>query len=285
MEISPEFEWIWLGTLMVLTGIPHGATDHLVHWHKRESQGYGKNWWDFLIPYLLQMLIFALFWIFLPFLSFCAFLLISSYHFGQSELYYIQLDETSWMKKMLYVFWGALVLGIILLSNPAETIPYLHDILPESYLVPSLWSSIYIPYVSLLSLVILLTLLSLWMKGSIGNLDLLREFLVSSLLCFTLHKSSLWLGFGLYFGLWHATKAIRAELSLLKSEHKKWSLKYWIIQALPFSLLSFIGLALLILVWHNWGQNWHPVFLFFVGISMLTLPHMTTLEHVYKNLK
>ncbi|MEM6802478.1 MAG: Brp/Blh family beta-carotene 15,15'-dioxygenase [Bacteroidota bacterium] len=285
MEISPEFEWIWLGSLMVLTGIPHGATDHLVHWHKRESQGQSKNWWDFLVPYLLQMLLFALCWIFFPLLSFCAFLLISCYHFGQSELYYIQLGERNWTKKLLYVLWGALVLGIILLSKPEETIPYLTDILPASYLVPSIWSSLYLPLISLLSLGIFLGFLALWLKGKIGNLDFARELIVSILLCLTLHISSLWLGFGLYFGLWHATKAIRAELSVLKAEDKNWSLKDWIKQALPFSLVSFVGFALLIFLWHNWGQNWHPVFLFFVGISMLTLPHMTTLEHVYKSLK
>ena len=149
------------------------------------------------------------------------------------------------------MLWGALILTIILLSNPSETIPYLRGILPEIYLSPSIWSSLYLPLVGLLGFGILLGLLTAWLQGKIGNYDLLRELLVSSLLCFTLHKSSLWLG----FGLWHATKAIRAELSLLKTEDKHWSLKDWIKQALPFSLLSLIALALLILLWHNWGQN------------------------------
>lgn len=270
---------------MLLTGIPHGATDHLVHWHKQKAKGEKPSWTSFLIPYLLQMLLYALAWIFLPLLSFVLFLGISFYHFGQSQLYYLDLPEESFLKKILYLIWGAWVLSIILLSDITQTFPYLTEILPASWINISFWDQAYGPLIGGLAALICVIYLFLWMNGKMKAADLLREIGVGVLLGISLHVCSLWISFGLYFGLWHATKAIRAELSLMKDEDPSWKLKDWMKQALPFSLISFVGLFLLVFLWQQWGQNWHPIFLFFVGISMLTLPHMTTLEHMYKNLK
>ena len=284
-EISPEFEWIWLGCMMIFTGIPHGATDHLVHWHKQKEKGAERSWRAFLLPYLLQMLLYGLAWIILPVWSFLLFLGISFYHFGQSQLYYLELPEENILKKFLYLLWGAWILAIILLSDAQESFLYLEEILPATWIDVSGWEQAYLPLVGGLSGLIFVLFIFLWAKRKMTSADLIRELGVGALLGISLHVCSLWISFGLYFGLWHATKAIRAELSLMKHEDPTWSLKDWIRQALPFSLISFLGLFLLVFLWQNWGQSWHPVFLFFVGISMLTLPHMTTLEHMYKYLK
>lgn len=270
---------------MFLTGIPHGATDHLIHWHKQKVEGKERSWTAFLFPYLLQMLVYALAWILMPLLSFVLFLGISFYHFGQSQLYYLDLPEKHLLKKFIYIIWGAWVLSIILLSDTAQTFLYLEEIVPTSWLDIGFWDRFYIPMVVGLSSLILLLYLFLWTKGKMTSADLIREIGVGILLGMSLHVCSLWISFGLYFGVWHATKGIRAELFLLKSDDPSWKLTDWIWQAIPFSLMSFVGLFLLVLLWQYWGQNWHPIFLFFVGISMLTLPHMTTLEHVYKYVK
>lgn len=267
---------------MALTGIPHGATDHLIHWHHLKQAGKARSWIGFLLPYLLQMLAYGLLWWISPLLSLLLFLLLTFYHFGQSELYYLELPETHWLKKALYVLWGGAIMSIILLGHPAETAPYLEGIVPASWLNETLWSRVYGPALLLMGLLWTAGMVYLGWQGRVSWSELGREVAVSLLLGITLHVSSLWVGFGLYFGLWHATKTIRTEMSMLRSERPDWNLKNWILQALPFSLISLVGLAVLVLAWKQWGQTWHPVFLFFVGVSMLTLPHMLTLERLYQ---
>lgn len=270
---------------MLLTGIPHGATDHLVYFSNQHTNGEPKSWTGFIVPYFLQMALFGIVWVLFPTFSFFLFLFMTFYHFGQSELYYIGLEETNWMKRGLYIIWGAMIMTVILLGHPSETIPYLDQIVPSQWLNESMWDLIFPPIISLMSTLWLMGMLWIWLKGYVFTQDLIREIVITILLLICLQLCSLWIGFGLYFGVWHASKAIRAELSILNEENPTLSLKNWIIQALPFSLISIFGLAFLVWAWSNWGQQFHPVFLFFVGISMLTLPHMLTLENLYKLVK
>jgi len=271
---------------MLLTGIPHGATDHLVYWHKLRSKGKSNSWLNFLLPYLLQILLYGMLWWLLPQLSLVVFLVLSFYHFGQSQLYYIDLAENQLFKKAIYLLWGGGVLGILLLGHPVESISYLTGIVEEQYLSLAAWQSYYVPFITIVACLWGLGMLICWQRGWIAGRELLREILISLLLGICLAVSNLWIGFGLYFGLWHATKTIRAEIRLLSDESETiFSWRDWIKQALPFSLISFLGLGLLIFAWYLWGENMHPVFWFFVGVSMLTLPHMITLEHLYKQVK
>ncbi|MEM6343330.1 MAG: Brp/Blh family beta-carotene 15,15'-dioxygenase [Bacteroidota bacterium] len=279
-------EWGWLAIVMLLTGIPHGATDHLVYWHKLRAKGQVSSWRSFLIPYLLQIALYGLLWWLLPQLSLLIFLVLSFYHFGQSQLYYIDLAESHPFKKFLYLLWGGGVLSILLLGHPVESIGYLKGIVDEQYLQLAQWQQVYGPLMGSIASLWAFGMIVCWQKGWVKGSELARELLVSVLLGLCLHVANLWIGFGLYFGLWHATKTIRAEIKLLSDESiSSFSWRDWVRQALPFSLLSFVGLGLLITAWSLWGENMHPVFWFFVGVSMLTLPHMITLEHLYKKAK
>jgi len=109
--------------LMVLTGIPHGATDHVVHQYvsgegnendntARKEKGY-RQYGRFLLVYLGIIAAYSLLWFWLPKLCLAIFLLMSFYHFGQSQLYYLKLAEKSLLKIMLYLSWGALIIGSI----------------------------------------------------------------------------------------------------------------------------------------------------------------------------
>jgi len=218
------------------------------------------------------------------------FLLLSFYHFGQSQLYYIDLAESNVFKKVLYLLWGGGVMGILLLGHPAESIEYLKGIVGEEYLQIAIWQATYLPLMVGVASLWLLGMSICWWQNRIAGHEFVRELLVALLLACCLHFANLWVGFGLYFGLWHATKTIKTEIQLLNAENKAenkqaFSWRDWIKQALPFSLLSFVGLAILIFAWWIWGENMHPVFWFFVGVSVLTLPHMITLEHLYKQTK
>lgn len=269
---------------MLITGIPHGATDHLIFWHKQKQAGKSTAWIHFLGPYLLQIALYALLWWLFPALSLLIFLLLSFYHFGQSQLYYLALPEGHLFKKTLYLLWGAGIMGVLLLAHRTETLMYIEEVIDSRQ----------VAFVSKIGWEWMIAIWALWLGGMLiawqrqylVRIELLREILVSALLVGCMIVCSLWVAFGLYFGLWHATKTIRTEIQMLdESSEASFSVREWMRQALPFSLLSFFGIALLGAIWWFWGGNWHPVFLFFVAVSVLTLPHMLTLEHLYKFFK
>ncbi|MEL6845862.1 MAG: Brp/Blh family beta-carotene 15,15'-dioxygenase, partial [Bacteroidota bacterium] len=264
LELPSWLEWTWLVSIMLITGIPHGATDHLIFWHKQKQAGKSTAWISFLVPYLLQIAMYAFLWWIFPALSLLIFLLLSFYHFGQSELYYLALPEGHIFKKILYLLWGAGIMGVLLLAHRAETLMYIEEVINQQQAA----------FVNDIDWRWMIAVWSLWLGGMLIAWqsqylmwsELLREILVSSLLIACMIYCSLWVAFGLYFGLWHATKTIRTEIQMLdESSEARFSVKEWIRQALPFSLVSFVGILLLGAVWWFWGGDWHPVFLFFVA--------------------
>ena len=175
-------------------------------------------------------------------------------------------------------------MGVLLLAHREESLLYIAEVINPQQAT----------YLSAIDWGWMMTIWSLWMLGMLfawyrqylAWSELLREISVSALLVTCMIVCSLWVAFGLYFGLWHATKTIRTEIQMLdESSETSFSVKDWIQQALPFSLLSFVGIFVLGAIWWFWGGNWHPVLLFFVAVSVLTLPHMLTLEHLYKFFK
>jgi Brp/Blh family beta-carotene 15,15'-monooxygenase len=102
------------GLFLLLVGIPHGAIDHILFLDSNKVKPV-----YFYGAYLGLMMLYVVLWFFFPFLCFVFFLLMSAYHFGQSqfsELYKIP----NWIKQTLYVTWGVSILSGLLLYNMEE---------------------------------------------------------------------------------------------------------------------------------------------------------------------
>jgi Brp/Blh family beta-carotene 15,15'-monooxygenase len=72
--------------LITLLGIPHGAIDHLLYYQicRRNGQKYPLKWrFNFYGNYFAFMLLWTIGWLSFPALTLAAFLLMSSFHFGQ----------------------------------------------------------------------------------------------------------------------------------------------------------------------------------------------------------
>jgi Brp/Blh family beta-carotene 15,15'-monooxygenase len=274
-------------SLMVITGIPHGAVDHVVYQYVEEGQddasesklslkNLSSRYGRFFLVYLGIIAAYSLLWILLPQLCLAIFLLMSFYHFGQSQLYYLKMPEKSLLKIMLYLSWGALVIGGIIFFNYEASAEVLSGIVAMPELISRKTA---FKLLILLGAFTLTGLILAYFKRNLSFRQLLFELSSLVLLTGLFYLAPLLIAFAIYFGLWHSLKAIQAELRHF-GEQK--SLAWFYRQAWPFSLLSFAGIGILIVAATQLESYISPYMLFFIAISVLTMPHMYYMQKLYR---
>jgi len=266
---------------MIISGIPHGATDHLIYKYTQEQKGRRVSYVTFIWVYLLAMVAYGLCWYFLPVFSLITFLLISAYHFGQSQLLYVRFTETDPFKWFLYIWWGTTILAGIVLLHWTDSREILANFIPSTFLVrvDQVTNLSLIPWIMAGTTLLLLTFA--WLIGGISRRKWLFEELNLIVLMLLFANSSLLMSFAVYFGVWHALASIMTEVDELRKGHRHFSLGTFIREAFPLSLISFVGIGILLLIAHYLGAIISPYLLFFIAISTLTLPHMYFMNKFY----
>jgi uncharacterized membrane protein YesL len=97
----------------------------------------------------------------------------------------------------------------------------------------------------------------------------------------------LW-SFAIYFALWHSLQTIEQEIKVFdihfkKHSERKYSWKNYVKDAFPFSLISFLGIGMILigLSFFEFDTS-NLLFVFFVLISILTAPHALLIENIYE---
>ena len=116
VEISIEYQLVAASILILLFGIPHGAIDHILFFRKRTMSQL-----QFYSIYLGLIVCFVVLWLWQPLLSFVLFLLLSAYHFGESQLVDIRLLRGRF-KPLIYFNWGLALLATLVYYNSSELI-------------------------------------------------------------------------------------------------------------------------------------------------------------------
>lgn len=258
----------WLSmTLILLLGIPHGATDHILFRQVRKD--FDKGWlYRFFARYFLMMGLLFLSWMILPSLALIIFLAVSAYHFGQSEWHQINTGKS--VKTVLYSLWGAFILAAPLLWNYTETSPIISSLIGTEINI-SAESQKFIPVI--LAASVITFLLALYLTYQITKRKFFKGLFSLFLLSYLFFTSSLLVGFAVYFVFWHSLESMRDQVSGLKSQMESYSVQKYISQILPFTALALGSLALF-----SW---WSPHALmseawigqFFMLVSIVTLPH------------
>lgn len=275
-------EWIFFIFLMLILGIPHGAADHLVFFANHEdNKKTSKNWLQFYSLYLGTMLGYALAWWLMPMFCFVIFLIFSAYHFGQSQLYYLATKENTFLKSILYFCWGMGLLSGLLAIHHTQTFAILQDT-PFVSLIQLLFNWIF-PLQLLFWTITFTLLLGMYGKGNIRLMDILQEAVLLMLLFLLFIQTTLLWSFAMYFALWHSLQTITQEIKVFRqSIQPTYSWKNYILDVLPFSLISFVGIGLILTALYFYEfQQANLLFIFFVLISILTAPHALLMERIY----
>lgn len=269
--------WIVVASVFVI-GIPHGAIDHIMAAELYELNQTLKDHLLFYSSYLLVMVIVGALWILLPEAGMALFLVISIYHFGQADMEDF-LTKKKAGNRIFYVNRGFMIIGLIIFSDPVTTYPIIADAMQME---TSFFSNL-IPSAGLTLNIIVGSYIAVSIPGIVsGRIENPVAYVIDSLLLimFLLITGPL-IGFAIYFALWHSAGHINEMREFFERRGKSLSLVRFYKKATPFTFVSILGLALLLLV--NLQLNLENQFLslMFILISVLTLPHMLIVERMY----
>ncbi len=280
-EVVREYELWFFAALMVLVGIPHGATDWLVFRHTRQEHINAARR-QFYILYGSMMGGYALVWLLLPPLALVVFLIASFYHFGQSNFTYVDFREQLFLKRTVYCIWGAFVALMPILCHTDEATPIIRDIIGEyeTFLLLLQEQSALLIYG--LYLLLGICYLSLYLSH-LSDLSVISLEIVNvAVLSLLFFNTSLIISFTVYFAIWHSLHSFSEELTQLRALDSRLEAKDLIVKALPFTAVAILGMLLLFFALEQFSLDVPYLGIFFVLTSLVTLPHMWIVERLYE---
>lgn len=269
--VADADQFKWLICTMILFGVPHGALDLYIE---------GKNIYSteqkdrsILLKYLLNILAYALLWYISPLIALCFFIIITAFHFGEIDW---MGKSDSWMHKGAYFFMG-LSWIVYFLSVNVQSALKIFVYLGSSNVSAQQWIDLAAdvsPFA--LSMLILLHVIFIFKRNYFFHQPshawmAVLQFLVLLFIC---HSSSLWIGFGFYFGLWHSLLSFDKIRSSFNMPDTISSWGHLLKQALPFSLMAWVGMLFVMFTFYNSQNATSLVSLLFITLSVLTLPHL-----------
>jgi len=260
---------------ILIFGIPHGAIDNVL-FIKDANVSNTK----FIVLYILTIVINVVFWVLLPTIAFLFFILLSAYHFGESQLSHY-FDKSQRQRYIIFMTWGLTILvGMLAIKYP-DIVTILDKVDGFKYLsyYPSK-SSLYVIAISNLALTVL-GLIYITFNKQIRRTSLVFELFMIILIGFSFYLFPLLVAFALYFVILHSFKVMKDEYSFLLKARIIRNISSFIKLLLPFTLLSLFGLIgfciaiyfdILIIAYEQ---------VIIIFISSITLPHAIVMQRFY----
>ena len=264
-NLPQEIQLFIFALIILLVGIPHGGIDHLIHNPTITPRGLAR----FILRYLLLMLGYGLMWWFLPLAALIAFLGMSAYHFGQSH--FLEKGKLENKEGLLYLLKGAFFLFLILFGDWSMTQKILSSMI-----------SIDLSEEFRLGFLGFLLVSSLIAQGFSTQPFGLTDGLDYLILAPILYFSPLLIGFSVYFGFWHSLPSMLAEYAYLRNIPAFNSPLKFGKQLLPFSGISLVGITAILVVGLEFLAPNQLYLLFFVLISLISLPHILYMDTFLK---
>ena len=252
--------------VMLSIGIPHGSVDHIIAFINLEARKFDSKL-IFYVVYLSLIVFNIILWVISPFLGLLVFLIISCYHFGETQV--IGYNKTD--NKILNFVIGANILLSLFLNNILE----LQEIL---YILPQFASLDLSAFDSVFFLLVSVAILML----SIVNFEIKRKvplYAEITILYMVFFHTDLLTSFALYFGFCHSLPMLMLEFKEFKTD----SFMKFYLKTLPFTILSII-FGFLLYQFNNDLLTSDNIILFvFIIISSLTLPHVFIMKDFVKD--
>lgn len=283
--ITKQFEPILSSTQLLIClpfllflGIPHGAIDNILFIQNKELSNA-----KFILLYLIIVAVNVLAWIIHPPSAYILFLIISAYHFGQSQFSHY-VDKQTLLHKTLYTTWGISILMALVLFNfnEVESIMFQHA---EFARFAPLHE--YNLTFLMFSLSLGLTLgLFIWfyITKEMKLEHLLMELLVLGLILGCFYLLPIVIGFTLYFVILHSFKVLREEFHYLINMTKVTGVVSFIKLITPFTLFSIGGIVFVFLFIHLGVIELSYGYTLMIVISSITLPHVFVMNTFYLRL-
>ena len=266
--------------MLLMTGIPHGGLDHVIAKNTATLKKKKFTLPLFLKRYILAISIYSICWISFPAFSLLIFILISAWHFGETDINYTSQKIFLSISRFS---WGVFVLLLILLMHQNETTAVLHRISNNSYQVIHLWQ-----YCIDNDKIILISsaIINLILLGSAYITNQLQIPIIQLANLVIILLISIYLpllpAFALYFGGWHAIRSFEIIFNFLNTNENlitKNPLIMWL-KSLPMSLLAGVVFLIGLVIWHKTNITWDPLPMVFIFLSVITLPHLDVMDQM-----
>lgn len=265
--ISIEAQIITATFFILLVGVPHGSLDHiLIPRHTLNSKI------KFYIFYLGLIVLNLLIWHYNQVLGLTIFLLISSYHFGETQLFHLNL-KNNLLPHFTYLIWGSSVLFTFIFYNIPEFIELSNAYSDTQNLLThfDLDSLVYLFYFTNGLIITLFLSFVLFFSVKPGLLISEAFFL------FVMHLSSflfpLIICFSLFFIVLHSLPSLSNQYNHFKSTNDNFSLKKFILLMVPYSSISVLFIIFICFCSHMDYIDYSIPLISIVLISVITLPH------------
>lgn len=270
--LRPIEPFLVLG-MMVVLGLPHGATDHGLFQALRMN-GSKKRFYMF---YGAVIGLYGLLWYALPLIAFLLFIALSVYHFGQSNWADIDYGK-SVLARGHYLLWGAGVLLTPIVLHAEEAIRIVDAMTGITFPLPER-QLFFIGVMGILNLLIILAAYATkTITGRRGAWEI-GGYLLLMALFFT---NSLLMGFTVYFVCWHSLSSARDQQSFF-SRRLSPDLRRQLYREIGGTVLGAVAFCLIIWLGPGPEAALRPDIIggVFVALSLLTLPHMLLIEQLY----
>ena len=252
--------------VMLSIGIPHGSVDHIIAFINPKTRIF-KNKLSFFTIYLLLIFINILIWILSPYLGLFTFLVISCYHFGETQV--IGFNDTK--NKFLNFVVGANILLSLFLNNIFELQIILSEFTLFSLVDLSQFDKTFFLLVSIAILMISIVQFKIKKK-----VPLYAEM---SVLYLIFYHTDILTSFSLYFGFSHSLPMLIMEYKEMKEKN----FFSFYLKTLPFTILTIV-FAIILYYFNNDLLTADNLILFtFIVISSLTLPHVFIMKDFVEN--
>lgn len=278
-EIESSFytqvEVIFCLVLIASFGIAHGAIDNHLYGFKNFLGNL-----RFIGVYILVGAAFAGLWFIQASLAFSIFMIISAYHFGQSQLVE-EIEDQSLFPRLVYSAWGSWLLSAFLFLNQEELFAMsLNDFERLPVFLWMLENSFQLFLLSSGVLGILL-FLSVFMGFLLKSSLLLELYQIAIIFIVFYFSSTLW-GFTLYFVILHSGRVLQQEYSYLADGKRVRGVWGFIKLLSPFTIISLVGLTIIVIFFAYFDLQYSYSLLALVFISCLTVPHSWVMDRFYQ---
>jgi Brp/Blh family beta-carotene 15,15'-monooxygenase len=274
---------VFLAGIVVL-GIPHGSADLLISIKDANDNKKAFSYVKFFINYLGRLFAFLAFLIIFPLPGMIAFILMASFHFGETDLY--QFKSNSLLGRVFLISYGLLVINVILLVHFDEVKPLflLFEAGRKNLSLIELISQYRFVILSVSMLTFFISAFCYFLFNH-DHTQSGGQFLINLcvIIVITFNLPML-MGFTFYFVLWHSVLSLKNIISYLRQE-SLFSFPVIFKQIGFYSLLASAGVCLVGMGGFMFTNNNAMASYIFLGLAVLTAPHMQIMHNMYTNIR
>ena len=271
-SLLPEAFELFLGFILIFTfGMVHGSNDIMIV--DKLSKKTNSTFFKILSTYLLVVTAAILIFYFIPVLALVLFILFSAYHFGEQHWEEVLSNLSLPLQKIFFFCYGLLILYLVFLFNVEDVIEIIYEITSLEL------NGIYALEMTQILFVILFLITGYAVyKKHIAIKSVLRELFSLLVFAIIFNSSSLIWGFTIYFIFWHSIPSLLDQITFIYGDLKKKSILKYVKAALPYWLVSLVGIAVLFLIFKD-EKHFHS--LFFAFIAAVTFPHAIVMLRMF----